>query len=105
MKIKEMIMAETKYEPKPGQGSAWPNDRKSEDWHADYRGKILLPDGTEHWVDVWDKVKADGVGFRTIKIGNRVEGSKPAETRTAPNHNPAGQVVEELDEIMDDIPF
>jgi len=98
-------MAENKYEPKPGNGSAWINDRKTEDWHADYRGKILLPDGTEHWVDVWDKQKQDGEGFRTIRIGNPV-----AQTNTgqAPVHNTQSTntiMAESINEIEDDLPF
>jgi hypothetical protein len=32
-------MAENNYEPKPGEGSVFANDRKEEDWHADWRGR------------------------------------------------------------------
>ena len=98
-------MAENKYEPKPGNGSAWINDRKTEDWHADYRGKILLPDGTEHWVDVWDKQKQSGEGFRTIRIGNPVAQSNTSE---APVHHPkptAPVMAESINEMEDDLPF
>jgi hypothetical protein len=98
-------MAENKYEPKPGNGSAWVNDRKTEDWHADYRGKILLPDGTEHWVDVWDKQKQNGEGFRTIRIGNPVAQSNTSE---APVHHPqptAPVMAESINEMEDDLPF
>ncbi len=40
------------YEMKPGQGSAWPNEKKEKDWHADFSGKVMLPDGKTHWLEV-----------------------------------------------------
>ena len=43
------------YDMKPGQGSAFPNEKKVEDWHADFRGKLMLPDGKTHWVDITNK--------------------------------------------------
>ena len=97
-------MAENKYEPKPGNGSAWVNDRKTEDWHADYRGKILLPDGSEHWVDVWDKQKASGEGFRTIRIGNPVAnkgGQAPVRHTQSTNQVTS----DDLNDLEDDLPF
>lgn len=96
-------MAENKYEPKPGRGSAWANDRKTEDWHADYRGKILLPDGTEHWVDVWDATSSSGTQYRSIRIGNPVEATQ-SQPQPRQATNPAGQTVE-IEEFTDDIPF
>jgi len=40
------------YELKPGQGSAFVNKFKTEDWHAAYRGEVMLPDGTLCYLDV-----------------------------------------------------
>ena len=33
------------YELKPGQGKAFVNKTKTEDWHAPYSGEVVLPDG------------------------------------------------------------
>ena len=66
----------SKYEHKPGRGSAFPNEKKVEDWHATHRGKLMLPDGTLHWVDVWVKPwqNTDKVELR---IGNPVKVGEP----------------------------
>ena len=61
------------YEVKPGQGSAFPNDKKTADWHADFRGKVMLPDGKSHWLDVTNKKTKDGKPYITVKIGNPVQ--------------------------------
>tara|TARA_R110002020_G_scaffold395312_3_gene605405 strand:- start:1254 stop:1535 length:282 start_codon:yes stop_codon:yes gene_type:complete len=89
------------YEVKPGQGSVWPNDRKSEDWHADWRGKILLPNGTEHYIDVWDNEKG-GKTWRGIKIGNPVQNKDEGGTPSNKNQASAPQTV---DDMEDDLPF
>ena len=61
------------YDMKPGQGSAFPNEKKVEDWHADFRGKLMLPDGKTHWVDITNKKTKDGKPWVAIKIGNQVQ--------------------------------
>jgi hypothetical protein len=61
------------YDMKPGQGSAFPNEKKVEDWHADFRGKLMLPDGKTHWVDITNKKTKDGKPWVSIKIGNPVQ--------------------------------
>jgi hypothetical protein len=61
------------YDMKPGQGSAFPNEKKVEDWHADFRGKLMLPDGKTHWVDITNKKTKDGKPWVSIKIGNLVQ--------------------------------
>ena len=86
---------------KPGQGSVCPNDRKDEDWHADWRGKILLPDGSEHYIDVWDNEK-NGKTWRGIKIGNPVAGANTGTQAPVQNTNTAS---ESLNELEDDLPF
>ena len=59
------------YEMKPGQGSAFPNDKKTEDWHADFRGKVMLPDGKTHWLDINPK-NSNGKTWYSVKIGKEV---------------------------------
>jgi len=87
------------YQAKPGTGSVFKNDNKTEDWHADWRGKILMPDGSEHYLDVYDNVSKSGVEYRSIRIGNPVAnkgGQAPVQ-----NTQPAGDVME----MEDDLPF
>ena len=67
------IAAKGNYEQKPGKGAAFPNDKKIEDWHADYKGRVCLPDGTMHWLDVTIKTAASGMQYAAISIGNACE--------------------------------
>jgi hypothetical protein len=57
------------YTAKPGSGSLFKNDRKEEDRHPDYNGKILLPDGTEHYLNAWIKTSAKGSKYMSLSIG------------------------------------
>ena len=93
------------YQAKPGSGSVFKNDRKEQDWHADWRGKILMPDGTEHYLDVYDNVSKSGVEYRTVRIGNPVankDGQAPVR-----HSQPAYQAVssDHLNELEEDLPF
>ena len=93
------------YQAKPGSGSVFKNDRKEQDWHADWRGKILMPDGTEHYLDVYDNVSKSGVEYRTVRIGNPVA-NKNMQTPLQ-NTQSAHQAVssDQLNELEDDLPF
>ena len=94
-------MAEA-YEVKPGQGSAWANDNKAEDWHADFRGKILFPNGNEHYIDLWSNVSKQGKTYYGIKIGNPVANAS-AGTQAPVRHT--NTTTESLESIEDDLPF
>lgn len=61
------------YEMKPGEGSAFLNEKK-EDWHADFRGKVVLPDGKVCYLDVYKKTDRNGNPFVRMKIGKEVQG-------------------------------
>jgi hypothetical protein len=93
------------YQAKPGSGSVFKNDRKEQDWHADWRGKILMPDGTEHYLDVYDNVSKSGVEYRTVRIGNPV--ANKGEQAPVRNSQPAYQAVssDHLHESEEDLPF
>lgn len=96
-------MAEQPYQRKPGSGSIFKNDRKTEDWHADWRGKVLLPDGTEHYVDLYsNKSQRDGTEYYGLRIGNPVAASAPNTSAPVRNQAPAPETVAELE---DDLPF
>jgi hypothetical protein len=59
------------YEMREGQGSLFANDRKSEEWHPEFRGKVMLPGGVVHWVDVKERVGARG-RWLSLRIGREV---------------------------------
>lgn len=60
------------YEMKVGQGSAFKNEKKVQDWHPDFKGKVKLFDGSEHWLEVTIKTTAAGKQYVAVKIGNVV---------------------------------
>jgi hypothetical protein len=84
------------YEMKPGEGSAFLNEKK-EDWHADFRGKVVLPDGKTHYLDVYKKTDRNGNPFVRMKIGKEVAG----RTESAPKVKDNGSV----NTMKDDIPW
>jgi hypothetical protein len=97
------------YEHKPGQGSAFKNNDKKEDWHADYKGDVMLPDGALHWLEVTPKTTQAGEVFYKVKIGNvKVPKSGMSSHNTAkgnayqPQDSSASLLVMNPDE---DIPF
>ena len=88
------------YEMKPGQGSAFKNDKKTEDWHPQFKGKVMLPDGSVHWLDVSPKKTQAGDTWVSIKIGKQIEPAvKPVSEHSQAKAN---AFVSEPD---DDIPF
>ena len=90
------------YEMKLGQGSAFKNDKKTEDWHPQFKGKVMLPDGSVHWLDVSPKKTQAGDTWVAIKIGKQIEGAPAAKPLDAHNQAKANAFVSQPD---DDIPF
>ena len=93
-------MAE-QYQRKPGSGSVFKNDRKTEDWHADWRGKIALPDGTEHYLDLYiNKSQRDGTEYFGVKIGNPVVAANTETPQVA-----SATSTTSAEPLEDDLPF
>lgn len=65
------------YEMKAGQGSAFKNDKKTEDWHPAYRGKVMLPNGDVHWLDINPKKTAAGDTWISVRVGKQIESANP----------------------------
>jgi hypothetical protein len=89
------------YEMRPGQGTAFMNKDKREEWHADFRGEILLPDGTLCYLDVKPGKTKAGDDWYAVKIG-KPKMPKPTE------HNQAkanGYQPGSMDNLKDDIPW
>ena len=83
------------YELRPGQGTAFKNKEKTEDWHAAYRGEVLLPNGEMHWLDIVPGKTKVGEWWFRIKVGGLKH-----QSPTAPNHAAAAVVSNDSD-----IPF
>ena len=76
------------YEHKPGNGSAFANKEKKEDWHSDFRGDVMLPDGSIHYLDVKPAVTQAGETYYRVKIGG-VKVAKGAAPMAPSGHNQA----------------
>ena len=55
------------YEQKDMDGVAFKNDKKSEDWHADWNGSAMI-EGSEYWVNMYDNVSKNGKDYRKFKF-------------------------------------
>jgi len=76
-------------------GVLFKNERKEEEKHPDYTGKIQF-NHVEHWLSAWIKQGRKGK-FLSISIG------APTDQRTKPPPHKSPHEVE--DENDDDIPF
>ena len=79
------------YEYKPGSGTAFKNNDKTEDWHGDFKGKVMLPGGILHYLDVYNAVDKNGNPYLKFKIGKEVGQQKPK--------------AKDFAEMPDDLPF
>jgi hypothetical protein len=116
----------TNYELRPGQGSAFKNKNKTEDWHPAYKGEVMLPDGTLHWIDIKPGKTKAGEHWFAIKIGapkqprqdqQQAQGmvldsapAKPFAAPAAPVTQAPRQIAKPapagfLDDLDDSIPF
>jgi hypothetical protein len=103
----------TNYEHRPGQGSAWINKDKTEDWHAPFRGKVMLPDGSMHYLDIWNKKTQAGETWVSVKIGKQISVAQPVAqemsqqvAQNLSHHNQAkGNGYQLQQETDSDIPF
>lgn len=122
----------TPYVQKPCTGSLWPNDRKTEDRHPDHTGTLVLPDGTECFLDAWVKTTkgsaekppreylsisikpknvqrqagAERPAARPAPPGRAALPTRPTPTRPPPAERPAPPQRDEYRTSQeDDIPF
>jgi len=73
------------YEQKPGQGSLWNNDKKQKDTAPDLTGTVILPDGTEAFIDGWYKTTQTGKEFISISIKAKNKQRSTEEPQRAPS--------------------
>lgn len=75
------------YEKKPGQGSAWKNKDKKEDWHPAYRGDVMLPNGDLHYLDITPKKTQAGEVYISVKIGKQKGAGQPMSQHSVDKGN------------------
>jgi len=92
----------TNYEMRPGQGSAFKNDKKTEDWHPAYKGKVMLPDGSLHWLDITPKKTKKWI---SIQIGEPVAGGGGGVPPLDSHNQAKGNGYQPQKEDDSDIPF
>lgn len=86
-------------------GSVFPNDRKTQPNHPDYKGSCLI-DGVEYWVSGWLKVTARGkflsMAFQPKEARPSAAGGLdpvPVKSESASRPKP------QFDDLGDDMPF
>ena len=73
-------MSDTKpaFEIRNGQGSAFLNKTKTEDWHAKYSGKCKIND-VLYYFTVNPKMTAGGMEFMDFRLGKPVDAAPAAK--------------------------
>ncbi len=84
------------YEQKPGTGSIFKNERKTEEWHGDYRGEFCDLDGQLFYVDAWRRKPEDNPSGPALRF--RVKPKQPRPQQSAPEATEAA-------DLDDAIPF
>ena len=65
------------YEMRPGSGSLFKNDKRTEEKHPNAKGKIMLPNGEVRWISAWTKTTSAGEKWQSLSLGDLVEGGQP----------------------------
>jgi hypothetical protein len=99
-----MMTFDKKYEKRPGDGSAFVNVDKTEDWHFPYTGEIMLPDGTTHYVNIKPGKTKAGQHWFQIKIGKPKTKREDNQGDNA-GDNPKATVTPIFKSNDSDIPF
>jgi hypothetical protein len=93
------------YELMPGQGTVFKNKNVTEEWHPPYKGEVMLPDGSLHWIDIKPGKTKAGEWWFAIKIGGPKMGNPAAPTMRPidPHSQAKGNAF--VSDNDDDIPF
>ena len=70
------------YQPKPGSGSIFKNERKEKESQPDYRGEILTPEGQALEISLWVKEGKKGKFFSASVKPKQERGTKPQPAAT-----------------------
>lgn len=83
------------YEIREGQGSAFANKTKTEDWHPKFTGKCRIND-VLYFFSVNPKRTANGDEYMDFRLGKAVNAAPAANINSSPRPKP---------EFDDDVPF
>ena len=62
-------------------GSIFLNERKTEDWHSDFRGNIVV-EGVEYYINGYKNVSKDGLTpYIKIQLKEKLSGARTAATK------------------------
>ena len=71
--------------PKPGTVYMFANENKTEDWHADFGGTIIMPldiiPGAAYYVNLTESTAKTGKPMRKLTIGKQAKASVQESTR------------------------
>jgi len=88
-------MAES-FIPKPGTCNLFPNDKKVEDWHADYTGVLIMPENvqpnTAYYVNISNRLTAQGREFKKFAIGKQATPRTQESAKGAELEDDSGEV-------------
>ena len=100
-------MEKKTYEMRAGFGSAFENRDKKEDWHPEFRGQVMLPNGDVHYLDVKMKQTKAGKPWTSVKIGNKVSAGGPVYSGMSQHEKAKVNAYQPdpLAAMTDDIPF
>jgi len=93
------------YEMKAGQGSAFENKEKKEDWHPEFRGKVMLPNGDVHYLDVKMRETKAGRPWVGVKVGAKVSAGAPVYSGHQQAKANGYQPQPGLANMSEDVPF
>ena len=66
------------YEQKDNDGAAFPVESKTEDWHDDYSGKIMV-EGSMYWLGVRNMESKAGTPYLKLKVRPVNSGSSQSQ--------------------------
>jgi hypothetical protein len=84
------------YETKPGQGSLFKNDKKTEEKHPQYRGNGISPNGEEMQISAWVKKDKNGNSYMSLSF------QPPYKKEDKPEVKSEKPIIPEAN---DDLPF
>lgn len=85
------------YEMRPGGGSLFKNDKKTDERHPNLKGRVMLPNGEVRWISGWTKTTAAGEKWISLSVGDLVQGVGQPQAQP--------QLKAAMVESDDDIPF
>ena len=88
------------YEQKPGTGSIWKNENKSEDFHGDFKGTFVDLDGNHYFVDAWKRGPNDNPSGPALRFRVKPKQPRPQQRNVAQEGSEAA-----LEGVNDEIPF